>query len=118
MTLHNQLGKTAEELASAYLLKNNFKILHRNWRYSHFEIDIIATKDNFLHFVEVKSRSNPTENRPEEAVTKKKFKFLSQAAEEFLHQNQQYHQVCFDIMAIHFIQGKSPEYLLIEDVFL
>lgn len=48
-------GDQAELKACEYLLQNNFKIIEQNF-YSRFgEIDIIAYKDNVLHFIEVKS---------------------------------------------------------------
>ena len=48
-------GDEAEELAIAYLYDNGFEIIQRNF-YSRFgEIDIIAFKEDALHFVEVKS---------------------------------------------------------------
>ena len=48
-------GNLAEDKASDFLLQNGFMIVERNF-YSRFgEIDIIATKDEVLHFVEVKS---------------------------------------------------------------
>ncbi len=48
-------GNIAEEKACAYLLENGYYIVERNF-YSRFgEIDIIAKKEDALHFVEVKS---------------------------------------------------------------
>lgn len=48
-------GNLAETKASKFLLNSGFSILERNF-YSRFgEIDIIATKDEVLHFIEVKS---------------------------------------------------------------
>ena len=48
-------GNIAEDKAVSFLQENGFYIATRNF-YSRFgEIDIIATKDNVLHFVEVKS---------------------------------------------------------------
>jgi putative endonuclease len=48
-------GDLAEEKASLYLCDNGYQIVERNF-YSRFgEIDIIASKDSILHFVEVKS---------------------------------------------------------------
>lgn len=48
-------GNVAEDRASAFLLENGYMIVDRNF-YSRFgEIDIIAYKDEVLHFVEVKS---------------------------------------------------------------
>lgn len=48
-------GNLAEDRASEFLFDNGYVIIERNF-YSRFgEIDIIATKDEVLHFVEVKS---------------------------------------------------------------
>jgi len=48
-------GNEAEELAKNYLYDHGFSIVEKNF-YSRFgEIDIIALKDEVLHFVEVKS---------------------------------------------------------------
>ena len=44
MAQHNDLGKEGEALALEFLRKNDFEILHCNWRYSRYEIDIIAKK--------------------------------------------------------------------------
>lgn len=48
-------GNLAEDKACRFLDENGFRIVERNF-YSRFgEIDIIATKDGVLHFIEVKS---------------------------------------------------------------
>ena len=48
-------GNLAEEKACAFLLDNAYSIVEQNF-YSRFgEIDIIALKDEVLHFIEVKS---------------------------------------------------------------
>lgn len=118
MALHNLLGKTGENLAATYLEERGYQLLHRNWRYSHYEIDIIAIKGNVLHFVEVKMRSSKAYGLPEEAVTKKKFQRLLQAADEFLHLHPQYRHVQYDILAINRYRSEAPTYFLIEDVYL
>jgi len=117
MALHNQLGKRGEEMAAAYLTAHGYEILHRNWRHSHYEIDIIALKGKLLHFIEVKIRSSKTFGLPEENVTKKKFQSLLNAADEFLFLNQQYRHVQYDILAINTFRDREPEYFLIEDVW-
>lgn len=53
--MSREKGNLAEDKAVEFLLQNAFSILERNF-YSRFgEIDIIATKDEVIHFVEVKS---------------------------------------------------------------
>ena len=118
MASHNQLGKEAEQLAVDYLVQHGYEILHCNWRYSRYEIDIIATKNELLRIIEVKSLRTSQLRYPEESVTKKKFRYLARAADEFLFHNQQYRHVQFDILSIILNPQKDPEYFLIEDVFL
>jgi len=118
MAQHIDAGKQGEQLAERYLLDQNYTILHRNWRYSRYEIDIIALKNEVLHFVEVKLRSSKNYGMPEEHVSKKKFKFLTQAADEFLFQHQHYKHIQFDILAINTTSNTEPEFFFIEDVFL
>ncbi len=51
-------GNLAEDKAVEFLKSKNYQIIERNF-YSRFgEIDIIAKKDNILHFIEVKSGEN------------------------------------------------------------
>ena len=51
-------GNLAEDKACRFLNENAFSIVERNF-YSRFgEIDIIASKDEVLHFIEVKSGLN------------------------------------------------------------
>lgn len=118
MALHNQLGKQGEQMAETYLIEKGFDILHRNWRHSHYEIDIIAIKNKVLHFVEVKIRTSNSFGYPEENVTKKKFQSLLKAADEFLYQNQQFRHVQYDVLSITAGRNKEPEFFLIEDVYL
>jgi len=48
-------GNIAEDKACEFLLNHGFSLVERNF-YSRFgEIDIIATKDDIVHFIEVKS---------------------------------------------------------------
>ncbi|HIC11924.1 MAG TPA: YraN family protein [Sulfurimonas sp.] len=48
-------GNIAEDKACVFLYENGYEIVERNF-YSRFgEIDVIVTKENVLHFVEVKS---------------------------------------------------------------
>ncbi len=118
MAKHLHTGREGEVLAIAYLQGKGYEILHHNWRHSHWEVDIIASKGKWLHFVEVKTRRTKQFGYPEEAVTQKKFKHLQQAAEEFLYQNPHWQQIQFDILSISLGKDGFIEYFLIEDVFL
>ena len=118
MALHNLLGKEAEQLAVDYLTQKGYEILYRNWRHSYYEIDIIAKKNPLLKIIEVKALKTSGIRFPEQSVTKKKFKSLQKAADEFLFQNQQFRHVQFDVLSIIINPQAEPEFFLIEDVFL
>lgn len=100
MAEHNEFGKLAEDYVTEKYIKNNYKILERNWRFYPLEIDIIATRDNQLVIVEVKARSYDDLLSPEEAVDKKKKQFLIKAANEYIEQNQLDLECRFDIAVV------------------
>lgn len=53
--MSREKGNIAEEKACLFLLERGFSIIERNFYARFGEIDIIASKDDVLHFVEVKS---------------------------------------------------------------
>jgi putative endonuclease len=118
MASHNDLGKEGEDMAVSWLAANGYEILHRNWRHSYYEIDIIALKNNILHIIEVKSRYASRFGHPEDSVTKKKFKNLQRAANEFLFLNPGHKWIQYGILAITLYRDKEPEFFLLEDVYL
>jgi len=118
MAEHNELGRKGEYLAEVFLKTKGFEILHRNWRHGHYEIDIVALREKLLHFVEVKARKFSPNGHPEDSVSKKKFRFLLAAADEYLHRYPGHKHIQFDILAITLFSGKEPDFLLIEDVYL
>lgn len=100
MADHNDLGKTAEDLAVTHLQKNGYTILVRNFRYQKAEIDIIAEKDNLTIIIEVKARSTDAFMLPQEAVTKTKIKLLVTAANHFMEEFNRDQEVRFDIISV------------------
>ena len=118
MATHNETGKKGEELAASWLEKKGYAILHRNWRHSRYEVDIIATRDNLLHFIEVKTRTNTRFGHPEESVSDKKIENLMEAAGEFMFINQKWQAIQYDILSITLDNNKNAIFFLIEDVYL
>ena len=110
-------GNLGEELAVKYLSQNGYVIVERNWRFRHAEVDIIAAKNNRLHFFEIKTRTSDKYGKPEESMSHKKMKMLKTAAEEYQYKNSQWKYVQFDVVAITIIHGTPTEYFLIEDVY-
>ncbi|MDO8523461.1 MAG: YraN family protein [bacterium] len=66
-TKKRKIGDMGEELASRFLEKKGYKIIERNYLKKWGEIDIVAKNREGLHFIEVKSLTNPN-FRPEDAV--------------------------------------------------
>lgn len=118
MASHNELGEKGEQLAYAWLAERGYEIMHRNWRHKQYEIDIIASKNNFLYFIEVKTRYASMFGHPEDSVGKKKFRNLQRAADEFLFLNPGHKWIQYHILAITIYKHKDPEFFLLEDVFL
>jgi putative endonuclease len=100
MAKHNIYGKLGEDAAVAYLEKHDYAIRHRNWRYQHLEIDIVAYKDNEIIFVEVKTRKNEDYGEPFDAVNSRKMNFLIKAADTYIKLYQIDVNVRFDIISI------------------
>ena len=71
-----RLGQMGESLAARHLEEQGYRILDRNMRTPHGEIDVIAAKDEILVFVEVKTRrvrpNSPNAYHPSLNVTAKK----------------------------------------------
>jgi putative endonuclease len=117
MAAHNELGQLGEQLAEKYLTERGYEILVRNWRYSRFELDVVAVKEDMLHFIEVKARKTTEFGLPEEAVDEIKISCLVAAGEEFLYQNPDWKKVQFDVLSICIQPQDEIAYFLIEDVY-
>lgn len=106
MENHIDLGNKGENLAKALLEKKNYKILATNWRSGRAEVDIIAKDGETLVFVEVKTRSNDTTQKPQEAIGRKKQKLMVKAATVYAEKINHDWEIRFDVIAI--IHYKNP----------
>ncbi|HAZ74102.1 MAG TPA: endonuclease [Rikenellaceae bacterium] len=108
----NTIWKQGEDAAAAYLEKHGHRVLARNWRYSHIEIDIISIKGQELHIVEVKSREIPSSQAPESRVDAHKRKMMVSGARAFLKLNRESLpddlEVIFDVISV-LIDGEMFE---------
>lgn len=98
-----ELGKKGEEIAVKFLKYEGFEIIEQNYRYGKGEIDIIARdpSDNYLAFVEVKTRQNLDYGEPEYAITKNKQRQIRKIAELYLYDKEIEELDCrFDVIAI------------------
>ena len=118
MAKHNLTGNEGEILGATHLIEGGYTILEKNWRHSHWEVDIIASKNNTLHFIEIKTRKTKKFGQPEDKVGKKKMENLINAAEQYLYLYPQWNRIQFDILSISIISNKPVEYFFIADVYL
>ena len=84
MAQHNDLGKKGEQLAVDYLIKKDYQILERNYRFQKAEVDIIAQIKDTLAIVEVKTRSTTDFGNPQDFVKPKQIQRLVKAVDEFV----------------------------------
>lgn len=112
-----EIGNKGENVATTFLLQKDYVIIERNWRYKNYEIDIICTKNNKLHFVEVKTRTSKKFGNPEESINQTKMNALKKAAEQYLIQNEEWILIQFDVIAITLKKDIIEEIFFIEDVF-
>ena len=82
-----QLGIWGERVAESHLVAKGFIILERNIRTPYGEIDLLATSQGTLVFIEVKTRSSGTYGEPEASVTAKKQTHLLHSIQSFLQQH-------------------------------
>ena len=93
------LGQLGEEMACDFLQARGHRILQRNWRGSHLEVDIISEASDGVHFVEVKTRLS-ADATPEEKVDTRKQQRISAAALKYLNQSGSDREVFFDVVTV------------------
>ena len=94
-------GTLYEQKAEEYLLANGYKILERNFRNRSGEIDLIAKKDAYFCFVEVKYRTTSEFGSPLEAVNFYKQNQIRKVAMYYLMKNKlsEWTPCRFDVIA-------------------
>jgi len=102
------LGKLGEDLAFKKIKKMGYKCIVRNYKCPLGEIDIVAKQDDYLVFVEIKTRRGRNTGYAKEAVNKRKMRQLSKAALTYMKEN----NCCdtksrFDVVAVSINQEKS-----------
>lgn len=96
------LGDDYERIAVLYLQSVGYQIIEQNFRCKLGEIDIIAKKDGYLRFVEVKYRSDKYKGLPEEAVNYRKQRQICKVASYYIMKNSYSTDIpcCFDVVGI------------------
>ena len=104
-----KLGQIGEEAAVAFLKRQGYHILERNFRNKLGEIDIIAKDDDMICFVEVKTRKSEAFGSPFESVTATKQRKIIHVALSYLKaKGREESKARFDVVAV-FLEEGSPE---------
>lgn len=115
MVIKNNIatGKSGEALAKNYLVKLGYEIIETNWHYSkNGEIDIIASDNGTLVFVEVKTRTNLNYGHPFEAITRSKIQKIYKAISGYLNTcGKKYNGFRFDGIAVIGLNNPKIEHL-------
>ena len=83
----HDLGRRSEDIACDYLRSRGWRILARNFRSGHKEVDIVARLGHTVAFVEVKARARTDCGHPLEAINWAKRREIAQVARAWLRAN-------------------------------
>ncbi len=108
MNINATLGKFGEDIATSFLIDNNYLILHKNYTCQWGELDIIAEKDKKIIFVEVKTRISTKQGAPHESLTKVKNRHLMRSIRYYLRQFRLHdRKLALDVISITLNRDKS-----------
>ena len=110
-------GHSGEDRASDFLAENGYTVIERNWRSTGGEIDVIATKNEILVFVEVKTMPNATEDMLQKVLGLQKQKRIIKTSKRFLINHREYSKyiVRFDVIILD--MPGLPQVYHIENAF-
>lgn len=117
MARHNELGKKGEQAAANFMKNEGYNVLKRNWRMYRHEIDIVAEDEEYIIFVEVKTRTSRQWGNPEDFIGKAKIRRIVEAADLYLQINDIEKPARFDIISAVW-DGQVFEIEHIDDAFL
>ena len=112
-TQKQQTGDLGESFACDYLTRQGFRIVARNVHLSHNELDIGAENDNYIIFVEVKTRSALVPDQSDfgsagRAVDRSKRKGTVKAANMYLASYRGTKQPRIDVIEVYLKDSDSP----------
>jgi len=95
-----EIGVWGEETAAEYLVSLGYKIIERNYHARCGEIDIISQKDNYICFVEVRTRTEDALVSGLESIDLRKMRKIFRTACVWLSFNKVNLQPRFDVIEI------------------
>ncbi len=107
----SQTGAVGEDIACKFLEQKGYKVVEMNYRKPWGEIDVIATKGNVVHFIEVKavsrsldvsreSGSREIDYRPEEMATASKMRKVVRTASLYMEYKKDSREFQVDVLGV------------------
>lgn len=114
----SSLGERGEAAACRFLKEQGYEILEKNYQCKLGEIDVIARRKERLAFIEIKTRTSAQFGTPQEAVDSRKQEKIFKAAQCYLKEKKlSKSSIAFDVVAVLWREGKTPEMRLLADAF-
>ena len=97
-----ETGSKYESLVCEYLNDHGYTVTDRNFHSKYGEIDIIAVKNSYICFVEVKYRKDTQKGMPQEAINPSKIKKICKTSAYYVFSHSQYSglQIRFDVASV------------------
>ena len=100
-------GKNGEDRVASFLRKNGCSVIKRNYHCRYGEIDIIAETEEYIVFVEVKTRKANSIVSPAESVDAFKQERIIKTASDFIAKTECQLQPRFDVAEVTVISNKD-----------
>ena len=113
----NEKGNLGEKIACAYLEKNGYHIKERNYISAFGEIDIIAQKDGFIVFAEVKLRKKNSRVSGFESVSFSKQMKIIQTSALYLQEISSDVQPRYDVIS-QIVEERAKQHITQEELAL
>lgn len=104
---HLQTGRSGELVARAHLERHGYQTIEMNWRCAASELDLVMTDQDYLVFVEVKTRKSSQAGFAEESISVAKSRRLLAAGEWYVSEHPEYQQMIWRIDLVALTLGKD-----------
>jgi putative endonuclease len=113
-----ETGNYGERVAAAFVRRNGYKVLTRNYKTTRGEIDLVCRHGDILVFVEVKTRSETDVVPASEAIDERKEEALQNAARSYLNLlDRDDITYRFDAVEVRLKAGEVPACALLPNFF-
>ena len=113
------VGRRGEEIAAAYLVRQGYRVLERNWRGKIGELDLIVEREGVIAIVEVRTHEAADYDDPLASIRSRKIRQVARAAQEYVlrHPRIADREMRFDVVGVTLSGGGEPKVEHIPDAF-